>query len=757
MSRPHKPWLHTLVSALIAYLLALGFGMPLLAGLTLSHFIGYYAIGCAIVIIALSVLRLKSWILGIGVSLFLLFEAALYFFAERGLIPVVIEIISALSLWLSGSTVSIHLIGKSLCRMFCIVIPAISMMLSLPDAGLYTVVSLVASILGGMWAAGLRGLSMYMLPVLPALLLLYASTHAHTPVSDEAPKRSMPLSTLPIAAVLLSLTVLLSPAEGTKSAALSAIADQLHEWIDDHFFFQDERTRYSLEADGWMPLGQDRLGGEPAPNEQAILMVETDQTVYLRGAILDAYTGAAWYDSISAKRYGWNAAPYQDLRNQVFELSYPLVSDIDAGTVHIKSIANGPSTLFVPQRIRSLTTSDRMVTYFNIGSEIFITRNLAPENAYAADYLSMNATDEGMAALIAANAGVLDDRFADISAQYMSIPAHMQQEVYDIAATATRTAASPWQKATALRNYLRTRYPYSLDVEQPPADVDFIAWFLLAEQKGYCTYFASAMTILCRMAGLPARYVEGYLVSPDPSGTTIVRGTNAHAWTEVYFNGVGWVVFDATPGFGENDRSGEDNAAPPATPSPTPTPSLSPSQPPSGPDATPTPTPAPDVAPTNTPDPPVDAPDTGDSDPAPNMPWLWLLLIISCILLLSVRIRMTEPLYCATKADSDEKAMMLLWRAINDSTKMLKHPRLPSETPFAYAARIDSVLGVSLLTVADAISAMRYGRHQPPRNAVQNAMQAYTALSEQMTLWQKFRLAIRRAFRLSPGKHSLLS
>lgn len=755
MSRPHKPWLHALVSALIAYLLALGFGMPLLAGLTLSHFIGYYAIGCTIVIIALSVLRLKSWILGIGISLFLLFEAALYFFAERGLIPAVIEIISAVSLWVSGSTVSIHLIGKSLCRMLCIVIPAISMMLSLPDAGLYTVISLVASILGGMWAAGLRGLGMYMLPVLPALLLLYASTHAHTPVCDEAPRRSMPLSALLIAAVLLSLTVLLSPSEGTKSSALSAIADQLHEWIDDHFFFQDERTRYSLQADGWMPLGQDRLGGEPSPSEEAVLLVETDQTVYLRGAILDAYTGAAWYDSISAKRYGWHAAPYQDLRDQVFEASYPLKGQKDLSTVRIESIANGPSTLFVPQRIRTLTTSDRMVAYFNIGSEIFITRNLAPENAYAADYLSMNATDEGMAALVAANVSVPDDRYAEIAAQYMSIPAHMQQEVYDIAATATRTAASPWQKATALRNYLRARYPYALSVEQPPADVDFIAWFLLAEQKGYCTYFASAMTILCRMAGLPARYVEGYLVSPDPSGTVIVRGTNAHAWTEVYLNGVGWVVFDATPGFGESDRSGEENTMP--LPGPTPTPSPEPSLPPSGPDATPTPTPVPDSAQTNTPEPPEDSPDADTPDSLPDMPWLWLLLIIACILLLALRIRMTEPLYCAAKADSDEKAMMLLWLAINDSTQMLKHPRLLSETPFAYAARINSALGVSLFTVADAISAMRYGRHQPPRSAVQNAMQAYTALSEQMTMWQKFRLALRRAFRLNSGKHSLLS
>ena len=54
---------------------------------------------------------------------------------------------------------------------------------------------------------------------------------------------------------------------------------------------------------------------------------------------------------------------------------------------------------------------------------------------------------------------------------------------------------------------------------------------------------------MCRMIGLPARYVEGYLATPDENGTAYVTGLQAHAWTEVYFSGFGWLTFGIA-GFG---------------------------------------------------------------------------------------------------------------------------------------------------------------------------------------------------------------
>ena len=106
---------------------------------------------------------------------------------------------------------------------------------------------------------------------------------------------------------------------------------------------------------------------------------------------------------------------------------------------------------------------------------------------------------------------------------------------------------APYEKAFALQSWLRRNCRYTLEVLPHPANVDFVTRFLLDTREGYCIYFASAMTVLCRMTGLPARYVEGYLAEPDAGGEALVTGRDAHAWTELFFRGFGLLTFDATP------------------------------------------------------------------------------------------------------------------------------------------------------------------------------------------------------------------
>jgi hypothetical protein len=100
-------------------------------------------------------------------------------------------------------------------------------------------------------------------------------------------------------------------------------------------------------------------------------------------------------------------------------------------------------------------------------------------------------------------------------------------------------------------NYLSFTYPYSLDVSQVPEDTDFIDYFLFNEKKGYCTYFASAATIMFRIAGIPSRYVEGFNMDGerDSSGFYIVRNHKAHAWTEILVSSESnlWCIADCVP------------------------------------------------------------------------------------------------------------------------------------------------------------------------------------------------------------------
>lgn len=79
---------------------------------------------------------------------------------------------------------------------------------------------------------------------------------------------------------------------------------------------------------------------------------------------------------------------------------------------------------------------------------------------------------------------------------------------------------------------------------------DFLDYFLLESRQGYCVHFATAFVLLARAEGIPARYVQGFCVPLEEDGTATVLSSMAHSWPEVYMEGVGWIPFEPTPGFG---------------------------------------------------------------------------------------------------------------------------------------------------------------------------------------------------------------
>ena len=77
---------------------------------------------------------------------------------------------------------------------------------------------------------------------------------------------------------------------------------------------------------------------------------------------------------------------------------------------------------------------------------------------------------------------------------------------------------------------------------------DFLDYFILEKKEGYCTYYASAFVILSRYCGIPARYVQGFRVPVGKTRDIDVSSNYAHAWPEAYLDGIGWFVFEPTPG-----------------------------------------------------------------------------------------------------------------------------------------------------------------------------------------------------------------
>jgi hypothetical protein len=117
---------------------------------------------------------------------------------------------------------------------------------------------------------------------------------------------------------------------------------------------------------------------------------------------------------------------------------------------------------------------------------------------------------------------------------------------------------SDYRRAQRLALEVQRDSIYTLRPPSVPSDRDAADYFLFeGRRRGYCTYFAGALAVLCRTQGIPARVVSGF-VNPEwqgSSGSGILREANAHAWTEVWVDGWGWTVVDATPADDRGDNA----------------------------------------------------------------------------------------------------------------------------------------------------------------------------------------------------------
>jgi hypothetical protein len=173
--------------------------------------------------------------------------------------------------------------------------------------------------------------------------------------------------------------------------------------------------------------------------------------------------------------------------------------------------------------------------------------------------------------------GYLDYALSDkmnVYARYLTVPPDVKSIIVGLMGDVTvNTQEQKEYYLGYVKDYLAKNYTYTLAPGKVPEGVDFIKHFLLDSKQGYCTYFATAAVMMYRSAGIPARYVEGYLVNnsqindgkstileekrADDNGDIVLKikgstcdvyDTSAHAWVEVFMDGYGWVPVEVTPG-----------------------------------------------------------------------------------------------------------------------------------------------------------------------------------------------------------------
>ena len=601
---------------------------------------------------------------------------------------------------------------------------------------------------------------------------------------------------LPTALIAAILTMALLPAEGTTFAPLADAAQRVRSMFDAYFSFTDTRVPYSIYMDGYQPLGES-LGGPAEPHDWPIMEVTTDRNLYLRGSIRRTYVNTAWTDAVANNRYLFSDLMKQSVREDVFEARR--VDPENSGgafervSAQVTMLNEGTSTLFVPHRLSELSSALDLAVYYNSVGEVFITRDVQDQDAYGLIATVPSWDHEALRDYIEAHNGDDDPQYQRAASEFMQLPNHIESGVYALVNEVTAGALTPYQRAVAIEQYLEQHCEYTLTPDYPRKDIDFVSDFLLNTKQGYCSYFASAMAVMGRIAGLPTRYVEGYRVEANPFGLTVVTGENAHAWVEVYFNGVGWVTFDPTPGSGfnaednptaegelEDGEQSDDPDDPFAgdaesqpteqpteepdvnggemTPEPTDDPGTDPLEqqpteeptlPPEG-DQTPPPedgeTPPPEDAPTP---PPEDAPDAPRSDDQ-DRPWLRVLMILLIVLAILallllvcwLRLRGSDPAAVARRHRRDIPLQALIYyRAMLTLLETLGQVPESGETPVAFSRRLarSGVADRSFVEFSGRLSYGQYTGRGASAEDVQLGRQAYDALVRQLHLMEKLR------------------
>jgi transglutaminase-like putative cysteine protease len=135
-----------------------------------------------------------------------------------------------------------------------------------------------------------------------------------------------------------------------------------------------------------------------------------------------------------------------------------------------------------------------------------------------------------------------------IASDYLQVPDTLTERFRALATSLGEGQPTPYDQAVAVTTWLRENIEYSRVTDEPPISQEPLDWFVFDYKVGYCNFYASSEVMMLRVLGIPARLAVGYAGGTLESSTGVyeVRGTDSHAWPEVFFSGYGWIPFEPT-------------------------------------------------------------------------------------------------------------------------------------------------------------------------------------------------------------------
>ena len=356
------------------------------------------------------------------------------------------------------------------------------------------------------------------LPVLASLVFVFTPHFAGHPI---------------VPPVTINVPIHSGPSADIINPALPLV--QVQGWSDqvsDHYYGFDSRLDLAYR------------GGL---SDTIMMYVRSPAWSYWRSHAYDFYDGRTWAQSDTSIQtiarqgvlFDLNFKNRPWLREDYFVQTYTIMQEM-------------PNLIFTAgQPLQVYLAADEIGLDATGG--IRVGETLKPGMVYSVMSLRQDSTPDQLRA-----SGLLTRIPAAIQQTYTQLPETVTQRTHDLAAQVSANAATEYDKVVAVRDYVRNTYPYDYFPPAQPPNTDAVDQFLFVDKRGVCEHFVSAMVVMLRSLGIPARLVAGFGSGTYNPFTNYyeVRANNAHAWVEVYFPRYGWVPFDPTPGWDGDPQTG---------------------------------------------------------------------------------------------------------------------------------------------------------------------------------------------------------
>lgn len=321
------------------------------------------------------------------------------------------------------------------------------------------------------------------------------------------------------------------------------------------------------------------LGGDLQDKAEVLMTVQllntASENVYLTGTVYDTFDGRQWRQTYRGGPRDMFLDTAETLGAvRAFDEQYQ--SDYLYGAkIRISYQDFNTQYVFAPLKTREVKGEEEAFAYICEGGSLRLEQYQGYGTTYELQYFQMNSGQEefyrfleeyseevsalpenmlytdqaiweetGVEEIAEHRRGIYENYLGEVT---------LSERAADYLVQITEGAETDVEKLRAiereLSSFVYTRTPGNLP-EWVRGGSEFLDYFLLDSRQGYCTYFATAFVLLARAEGIPARYVQGFCVPTQGTRESYVYSNMAHAWPEAYIQGVGWIPFEPTPGYG---------------------------------------------------------------------------------------------------------------------------------------------------------------------------------------------------------------